>query len=217
MRTIKMAIALMASASVLAACGTTNGTDQARSTVGRSYGVYHAEGLPARDGLPAVPAAEWTSTEILDLQDLDASCHRQMDPQIPGVMREVFLPTGRMTLAAATGGYLGVGHGAVTAFTGVSFSDYAKYGGLASLGQTLPTSAVAYSERYAIARRYVQYACMVYATGYASGHGRLDGIGIILNPFNSDMNGFTPPTETRSGEAPEPQQHRSPAPMSPPF
>jgi hypothetical protein len=185
------------------------------SSVARAYGLYHFEGLAERDGLPAVPATEWTATQFLDLQELDSSCHRQMDPQIPSIVKEVFLPSGRMTLAGATGGAIGTGLGAVNAFTGVSFADYAKYAFGATIGQILPTSAIGYAERYSVGKRYVQYACMVYATNQASASGRLVGVGVILNPFLHDMNGVAAPTGTSAGPQ-SPAPGRSTAPVTPP-
>lgn len=205
----KMLGVALASIIVLGGCASSPRTpDAPKSTVGTAYGVYHFEGLPARNGFPAVPAASWTPTEWLDLQDIDASCHRQMDPQIPGIAREVFLPS----VKVSGGGAIGTASAAVWAFTGVSFVEYLKY----AFGSYIGTTTMSYAERYAIARRYVQYACTYYAVGVASANGRLQGIGIIINPFTGDMEGVAPPTgpASRPGD-PAPEAPSATSPVAP--
>lgn len=154
--------------------------------VGGSYGVMRFEGLPARNGYEEVPGAKWTPTEFLDLKDLDTSCHRQMDPQIPGIMSDLVLPTAKMVVVGGIAG----GLGAVAAFTGVSFMDYAKYAGISLFG----TGALSYSDRRKLAKNYVQYACMQFVTSEARRNGRLKGIGIIPNAFASKMKGVSMPS-----------------------
>ncbi len=182
----------------LGACATPGGArPQADAsqpqTVGGAYGVYHFEGLPARNGFEPVPAAQWTSTEWLDLQDLDRSCHRQMDPQIPGLAQEVLLPSFKLGASTGAFGALGTGFGAVTAFTGVSFQDYANYGGIAGGLSAFGSGLVNYSDRARLARRYVQYACVQFATSEARRSGRLRGVGIIPNAGSSDFRGVPMP------------------------
>ncbi len=190
-------IALMA----IAGIATDADAGSRKDKVGDSYGVVRFEGLPARNGYEEVPAAKWTPTEFLDLKDLDASCHRQMDPQIPGIMSDLVLPTAKMVVVGGVAG----GLGAVAAFTGVSFMDYAKYAGISMSG----TSLLSYSDRRKLAKNYVQYACMQFVVGEARRNGRLKGIGIIPNAFTSKMRGVSMPsgpasrgdgTDTSSGQ-----------------
>ncbi len=170
----------------------------ATPTVGGSYGVYHFGGLPARNGYEAVAPAQWTDTEWLDLQDLQKDCRTQMDPQIPGMANQILLPSFKLGLSTGVFGALGTGFGAVSAFTGVSFADYAKYGGLAGMGSAFGSGLVSYADRYNQARNYVYYACQQFAVGEARRSGRLKGIGVIPWAGTGQMKPVARPTGTPS-------------------
>lgn len=192
-----VSLAVIAALSLTAACTTPGGPrapdTSAAPTIGGAYGIYHFEGLSARNGYEAVPAAQWTATEWLDLQELDLSCHRQMDPQIPGLAQEVLLPSFKLGVMTGIFGAIGTGFAAVKAFTGVSFQDYATYGGVAGGFSAFGSGIASYSDRAKLARRYVQYACMQFAVSEARRAGRLRGIGIIPNAGSSDFRGIPMP------------------------
>lgn len=173
-----------------APAGTTNLGD------GR-YGVYHFDGLPARNGYEAIEPAQWTPTEYQDLEDLDRSCHAQMDPQLPSAITEV----ARMGATVAVPSSIGSGLGAIAGFTGVTFESYAKYAGIASFGSGIGAGI----DRVHMTRNYVQYACMQFAVGEARRHGRLRGIGIIPFPGVGSMRGVSMPNTAPSrGDIEEP-------------
>lgn len=167
----------------LGACGTTGGLRPqpaaAQSpTVGGDYVVYTRAALPARNGYEAVPAATWTMSQWQDLADLQQACRTQLAPQIPGIVQEVFLPSGKLALATALGGGAGTAAGAVAGFTGVTFSDYLKYGSLAAGGSALGSGLATYADRYELAKSYVNYACMQFQVSEVRRFGRLNGVGV---------------------------------------
>ena len=181
-RGLILAIAL---ATTLSACATPGGPrpqSGARATapqVGGDYLVVRRVAHPARDGFEAIPAATWSSGEWDDLARDDTGCRAQMDPYIPGIVQEVFLPSGKLALSTALGGGLGTAVGAVAGFTGVTFGDYLKYGSLAAGGSALGSGLATYADRYELAKSYVQYACMQFQVSEARRFGRLNGIGIL--------------------------------------
>lgn len=181
MRTTLMSkmVAMASIAALLGACGTTGTAPNGGPQVGGSYLVYNYGGLPARDGMPAVPAARWTATEYLDLQDLDRDCYEKMAPQIPGAAGEIAKLGLTLGVTTAIGGGVGTALGAINAFTGTSFKDYLVYGGASAGGSALGSGIGSGMDRYALAKRYVQYACMQFAVSHSQENGRLGGIGII--------------------------------------
>lgn len=180
---------LVLAALTVTACASTQGK------VGGDYGIVRFPGLPARNGYEEVPAAKWSPTEFRDLQDLQTACKTQLAPQIPSAAREIGLPTAKMALASAAS----TGLGAIAAFTGVTFKQYATYAGISMLGN----GGMSYSDRYELAKRYTDYACMQFFTSQASRKGRLVGIGIIPWAGSGKMNGVPMPNNQPSrGDAP---------------
>lgn len=191
MRTMFLRTSVLAFTALLSACAS---TPQNTNTVGGDYLVYRYEGLPARGNMPAVPAARWTADEYQDLLALDASCRRQMEPQLPSAAAQIGKLGLRNLIGAGIGAGLGTGLGAIAAFTGVSFKDYALYGGLSGGGSGLGAGIAGGMDRVEIARRYAQYACMQFATNHTrEKSGRLDGIGILPNAGASRARGVANP------------------------
>jgi hypothetical protein len=147
-------------------------------TLGGGYGIMHRAGLPARDGLEAVPEAVMTIGDWDDLIRLDKACHEQMDPFIPGMASQVVVPSLKLgATTALTGGLFG-GLAAVKSFTGVSFSDYAGYMGGAGFGSALGSGLATYDDRYNLSKNYVQYACMKFQITEMNKFGRLKGFDV---------------------------------------
>lgn len=192
MRTKFLRTSVLAFAALLSACA--SAPKQDTNTVGGDFLVYRYEGLPARANMPAVPAARWTSDEYQDLLALDASCRRQMEPQLPSAAAQIGKLGLRNLIGAGIGAGLGTGLGAIAAFTGVSFRDYALYGGLSGGGSGLGAGIAGGIDRAEVARRYAQYACMQFAVNHTrEKSGRLDGIGILPNAGASRARGVANP------------------------
>lgn len=178
------------------------------NVVGGSYLVVRYEGLPARGDQPAVPAAEWTSAEFLDLQTLDASCRRQIEPQLPAAAEQIGKLGLRNLVSVGVGAAVGTGLGAIAAFTGVSFKDYALYGGLSGGGSGLGAGIAGGIDRAQIARNYAEYACMQWSVNHtAEKSGRLDGIGILPYAGVGRARGVTDPGGA-SNQRGTPTDHR---------
>jgi len=152
---------VMASLAMTACSTTTSRTGaQAPGLGGGSYLVGHFPGVPSIDGAPAIEADEWGPLQFKQLQSLDYACHLQMDPQIPGAASQIGGMMLKFGVLTGIGGGVGTALGAISAFTGVGFSDYLKYGGLAAAGSGAGSGAAAGWNQYELAKRYVQYACM---------------------------------------------------------
>ncbi|MDB5237454.1 MAG: hypothetical protein JWL88_556 [Parcubacteria group bacterium] len=162
MNKLSITSALIASLA-LTGCATAPGpqtTASANTLGGGAYLVGHFPGIPSIDGAPAIAPDEFGPTQFKQLQYLDQQCHLQMDPYIPSAAAQIGGMAGKFGLLTGIGGAVGTGLGAIAAFTGVSFIQYLKYGGLAAMGSGLGSGAAAASNQYNIAKRYVQYACM---------------------------------------------------------
>jgi hypothetical protein len=186
MRASGTLLAALACGSMLSGCATglskldLKSKPEAADSIGQDGSLYvHWTGLPARDGMPELPATLWTPDQFLDLKDMETMCHVQMDPQIPSAAQQIGTESLRIGIPVGIGGAIGTGLGAIAAFTGVPFVTYLKYGGLAALGSGLGSGAGAGKDRVEIAKHYAYYACKQWALSYAQKNSRDVGLGVI--------------------------------------
>ncbi len=195
MRGTSLVLIIAAAIQATACASVPQGAKVQPDTIGGSYGVVRGAALPARNGFSAVPEAQWTETDWLDMQDFDKACHNQMDPLIPDMADQVALPSFKLALSTGVfGGLLG-GFAAVKSFTGVSFGDYATYMGGAAFGSSGGSGIATYADRYNLAKNYVQYACMQFQVNRANKYGRLKDFGVIPWAGAGRMKPITKPTD----------------------
>ncbi|KND47300.1 MAG: hypothetical protein AB199_02635 [Parcubacteria bacterium C7867-004] len=184
----------LASASMalsLAACQTTMRppppvTDQGK--LGGSYLTGVFPGLKATATTPAVAGDLYGPDQFRQMQELDYACHKQLDPYIPGIASEIVIPTARGAVIGGTGTAIAY----TTAYTGVSFSQFLKLGGILNAAGQFDARI----DRYQLAIRYVQYACMVGFVARAQQRGQLKGVVIIPWAGSGPAKQMSMPTTT---------------------
>ncbi len=179
-------VMILASATALAltsACASIPKGEPAAApgTVGGAYIVigndFH---LPQRDGMPAVDGVPMNVDDYLDLADLDQQCWGKIRPYLPSAEKEIAAMGIRTGIGNGIGNAIGSGLGAIAAFTGVSFLDYAKLGGLQGLFGGMGAGAAAAVTQHKIAVNFAQYACMTYAINWAHRKGRAQGVAGVV-------------------------------------
>lgn len=171
----------------------------APGTVGGAYIVVGADfELPARDGMPAVAGVPMNLDDYMDIADLDSQCWAKIRPYMPSAEKEIAAMAGRTALGNGIGNFIGSGLGAIAAFTGVGFLDYAKLGGIQGFFGGAGAGASAAVTQHKIAVNFAQYACMTYAITWAHRHGRAQGVeGVIPWAGPTNPKPMKPPSDTR--------------------
>ena len=208
-------LAAIAASAALGACGTTSISSEPASRVGGDYQVFRFAGLSARDGRPAVPGAQWTTTEFADLKELRAHCVQQVEAQAPNVLKDVGKGTLMTAVPTAILGGLGTGYGAASAL-GAEAATYGEYGAYSAGGSATGSGLGSSVRQREMALRNSLYYCMHIGTQGANRAGRLKGIAVAPSPYNVRSRGVPQPAATSQYRQPQQENYRPPAESAPP-
>ena len=174
-------IAMVAVSFTATGCATSTSTNRSASadTIEGAYLVANFPGIPAIGNRPAVQADTFGPDQFRQIQHLDQQCHAQLDPYIPSIVNDILVTGLRTAVPTAIGGALGTGFGAVQAFTGVTFGQYAKYAAASTGGSAFGSGVGGALGARSLAVRYVQYACMQGFVSRAQQKNELKGTVIV--------------------------------------
>ncbi len=126
--------------------------------------------------------AEISASGFARLQTLDVDCRKQLKAQRPSMLKNVLLTAVRNAPGAALGTALGASLGGFTPKGGaVSATDYAKYGGVATIGGSIGAGI----NGYEVGKHTAQAGCMSNFVGMNRKERReLSRVAIVYNSFS---------------------------------
>lgn len=155
----------------VSACGTTSNNP---NELGGAYMVTVFPGLPATGNQPAVAADPFGPDQFRQMQHLDVSCDKQLDPQLPGVVGQVAQAGVRQVPTILLGG-VATGR-AAHKHLGADKKRYTNYARDSIAGSVLGGAIANGIDRKEIGDHTAKYACMQGFVARASQKGQLKGV-----------------------------------------